>query len=50
MKWTVVENEEGICSGLTIEDLPTVVPANIHIINKGGKLGIKSENSRSFTV
>lgn len=44
MKWTVVENEEGICSGLTIEDLPTVVPANIHIINKGGKLGIKSEN------
>ena len=44
MKWIVTENETGICSGLTMDDLPDTLPPNIHILRQNGQLAVLSEN------
>ena len=44
MRWTIKENEAGYCPGLRVEDLPEAIPANIHILQKNGTIGILCEN------
>lgn len=44
MRWNVKENVQTLCPGLTIENLPTNLPANLRIIHSTNGLSIIPEN------
>lgn len=44
MRWTVTENSDVWCPGLSIDDLPDKMPPNIHVMKNNGKISILSEN------
>jgi 5-methylcytosine-specific restriction endonuclease McrBC regulatory subunit McrC len=44
MKWTVRENEESLCHGMTDADIPTKIPASLRILHKNRAYYTLAEN------
>lgn len=44
MRWTVKENEESLCAGMTETDIPARIPANLRILHKNRAYYTLAEN------
>lgn len=44
MKWIVTENEESLCAGMTVTDIPAKIPASLRILHKNRAYYTLAEN------